>query len=88
VRYEVLVSRDIRTGVVTVGVRIEGFEHLASRSGDPVSVCKWMMTAGMTLIRLVDAVIDRAGLPGKTLLIAEFGEDGTSLSAQGDLSHR
>jgi hypothetical protein len=74
VRYEVLVSRDIRTGVVSVGVRIERFEHLASRPDDPLSVLRWTMTAGLTLVRLVDQIIGRPELRGRTLLIAELDD--------------
>lgn len=76
VRYEVLVSRDIRTGVVTVGVRIENFEHLAICPDDPRSVQRWIITSGMVLLRLVDQVVGRSTfsppLGGRTLLIPDF----------------
>jgi hypothetical protein len=72
VQYRVVVSRDTRTRVISVGIRIEGFEQLASQPDDPHSVLRWMMTAGQTLIREVDAVIGRDEIPGKTLLIPEL----------------
>lgn len=73
--YDLAITRDLRTGQISAGVRIEHFEWLIPEPRTTLTTCRWLLGEGLALVAEVDRVLGRdqfsPPLTGRTLLIPE-----------------
>jgi hypothetical protein len=75
VLYRVAVTRDLQTGRISAGVRVEQFDWLIPAPRTTADTCRWLMDEGLALVAEVDRVLGREQfdppLGGRTLLIPD-----------------